>query len=53
MIPHKIASRRDGDIAESWADTSKALRDLGWESEFGLNQMIQDAWNWQKKSKGL
>ena len=49
-IPHKIVSRRDGDIAESWADTSKAFRDLGWEAEFGLNQMIQDAWNWQKKN---
>ena len=49
-IPYKITSRRDGDIAESWADTSKALRDLGWEAEFGLNQMIQDAWNWQKKN---
>ena len=47
-ISHKIASRRDGDIAESWADTSKAFKDLGWEAEFDLNQMIQDAWNWQK-----
>ena len=49
-ISHKIASRRDGDIAESWADTSKAFKDLGWEAEFDLNQMIQDAWNWQKKN---
>ena len=49
-IPYKITSRRDGDIAESWADTSKAFRDLGWEAEFGLNQMIQDAWNWQSKN---
>ena len=49
-IPHKITSRRDGDIAESWADTSKACRDLGWEAEFGLNQMIRDAWNWQSKN---
>ena len=49
-IPQKIASRRGGDIAESWADTTKAFRDLGWETEFGLNQMIQDAWNWQSKN---
>ena len=50
MIPYKIALRRDGDIAESWADTSKVFRDLGWEAEFGLSQMIQDAWNWQSKN---
>ena len=49
-IPHNFTSRRDGDIAESWADTSKAFTDLGWEAELDLNQMIQDSWNWQKKN---
>ena len=46
-IPYKIGPRRDGDIAESWADVSKAYRDLGWKAESNLNHMIQDAWNWQ------
>ena len=49
-VPYKIVSRRDGDIAESWGYTSKAFSDLGWKAEFGLNQMIQDAWNWQSKN---
>ena len=49
-IPYNITSRRDGDIAESWANTTKAFRDLGWEAELGLNQMIKDAWNWQSKN---
>ena len=44
-IPHKITPRRDGDIAESWADTTKASRDLNWQAELNLKQMIQDAWN--------
>lgn len=46
-VPYKIGPRRDGDIAESWADVSKAYRDLGWKAESNLNHMIQDAWNWQ------
>lgn len=49
-IPHKIGPRRDGDIAESWADTSKATRDLDWQAESDLKQMIQDSWNWQSKN---
>ena len=49
-VPHKITSRRDGDIAESWADTSKAYKDLNWQAEADLNQMIKDAWNWQTKN---
>lgn len=49
-IPHKITPRRDGDIAESWADTTKASRDLNWQAELDLKQMIQDAWNWQTQN---
>ena len=49
-IPHKITPRRDGDIAESWADTAKASSDLDWKAESNLKQMIQDAWNWQSKN---
>ena len=49
-IPHKITPRRDGDIAESWADTAKASSDLDWKAESDLKQMIQDAWNWQSKN---
>jgi UDP-glucose 4-epimerase len=49
-IPHKITPRRDGDIAESWADTAKATQGLNWQAELDLEQMIQDAWNWQSKN---
>ena len=49
-IRYKISPRRDGDIAESWADTSKAFKDLNWQAALGLDQMIQDAWNWQSKN---
>ena len=46
-IPYKVVARRPGDVATSYADPAKALRDLGWKSEKTLDQMCADAWRWQ------
>lgn len=47
-IPFEIFNRRDGDIAECWADPSKAYSDLGWRAQFGIERMMEDAWRWQR-----
>jgi UDP-glucose 4-epimerase len=49
-IPYKNVSRREGDVSECWADSSKALRELGWKAEFGLQEMMADAWRWQSRN---
>ncbi|MCW8278245.1 UDP-glucose 4-epimerase GalE [Pseudomonas sp. PCH199] len=46
-IPFHFAPRRIGDIAQCWADPSKAGRDLGWCAQRNLEQMIIDTWRWQ------
>ncbi|WP_194436831.1 UDP-glucose 4-epimerase GalE [Vibrio fluminensis] len=46
-IPHQFASRRSGDIAECWADPSKAKQDLKWSAKRNLEEMTADAWRWQ------
>jgi UDP-glucose-4-epimerase GalE len=46
-IPFHYAPRRAGDIAQCWADPSKAGRDLGWSAQRNLEQMIIDTWRWQ------
>ena len=46
-IPYNIAPRRAGDIATCYADPSFAKEFLGWSAEKGIDQMCQDAWNWQ------
>lgn len=46
-IPYRFAPRRAGDIAECWADPTKARRDLGWCAQRDLAQMIVDTWRWQ------
>ncbi|MCC5803220.1 UDP-glucose 4-epimerase GalE [Rossellomorea vietnamensis] len=47
-IPYKIAPRRPGDIAECYADPSKAERELGWKAEKSLEEMCLDSWRWQE-----
>ncbi|MCL2080485.1 MAG: UDP-glucose 4-epimerase GalE [Oscillospiraceae bacterium] len=49
-LPSRQAERRPGDIAESCADASKALKLLGWRAELGLDEMCADAWNYEKNN---
>ena len=49
-LPYVIEPRRAGDIAECYADPSKAKRELGWEAQYGIEEMCADSWNWQKNN---
>lgn len=49
-IPYKIVARRSGDIAECYADSSKAKKEIGFKCKYGLDEMCRDSWNWQQKN---
>ncbi len=49
-IPYVIKPRRAGDIATCYSDASKAKRELGWEAEYGIKEMCEDSWRWQKQN---
>jgi UDP-glucose 4-epimerase len=49
-IPYELVGRRSGDITEAWANPSYAKKILGWSAQHSLNEMLADAWNWQKKN---
>jgi UDP-glucose 4-epimerase len=49
-IPYRIVERRPGDIAQCYADSSCAERELGWKAQRGIAEMCKDAWNWQVKN---
>ncbi|KJR97775.1 MAG: UDP-galactose-4-epimerase [Desulfobulbaceae bacterium BRH_c16a] len=49
-IPYSIAGRRPGDIAACYADPTKALVELGWQAGYGLREMCEDTWRWQKNN---
>lgn len=41
-----ICGRRDGDIDEFYADTTKAKEVLGWEATYGIDEMCRDSFNY-------
>lgn len=49
-IPYVIKPRRAGDIAECFADATKAKEVLGWVAEKNLEDMCRDSWNWQSNN---
>ncbi|MCK9236569.1 MAG: UDP-glucose 4-epimerase GalE [Thiopseudomonas sp.] len=49
-VPYQIAPRRAGDIAQCYANPDKAKRELGWQAQLGLSQMMQDTWRWQSQN---
>lgn len=48
QIPYVIDGRRPGDIAECYADPTKAYEELGWKANKGIDDMCADSWRWQK-----
>lgn len=50
VVPYKIVDRRSGDIAECWADPSKAATELGWKALHTLDDMMRDTWRWQQSN---
>ena len=47
-IPFEIVPRREGDVATSFADNTRAVAELGWTPQYNLEDMLVDSWNWQK-----
>ncbi len=51
-VPHRIGDRREGDVIQVWADTSRVNSVLGWKTQRGLEDMLRDAWRWQQRLAG-
>nr|CAH7718627.1 unnamed protein product [Callosobruchus chinensis] len=49
-VAYEISARREGDIAECFADASLAKRELNWTATRDIKAMCRDTWNWQKKN---
>lgn len=47
-VDYEIKGRRQGDITQIWADTTKATRLLGWQARRDIDEMTLSAWKWQE-----
>lgn len=49
-LPLRMAPRRPGDIAQCWADPTRAAINLRWRARHSLVEMLADHWRWQTRN---
>ncbi|MFJ5833602.1 UDP-glucose 4-epimerase GalE [Streptomyces sp. NPDC093089] len=49
-VPHRVAPRRPGDVAELVADPAKVAAAWGWTARRDLAAMCRDSWNFQQQN---
>lgn len=49
-VPYEIKERRPGDIAENFADATRAKEILGWTAKYGIEDMCKSSWNFTLKA---
>jgi len=49
-LEKSILPRRAGDIAENYADPTKAREELGWTAQYTIEDMCAHVWNWQSNN---
>lgn len=49
-VNYKIVERRSGDLAEYYADPTKALNELEWKTEKTLEDICRDSWKYEKNN---
>ena len=49
-VPFVIEPRRPGDLDKVYANAQKAKDVLGWEAKYGIDEMCEDTWRWQKNN---
>jgi UDP-glucose-4-epimerase GalE len=52
-VPHKIGPRRPGDPPALVANPAKVEALLQWKATRGLREVVETAWNWMERSRGV
>lgn len=48
-LNYKFANRREGDITQAYANTTKANTELNWKAKKTLEDALENAWKWEQK----
>jgi UDP-glucose 4-epimerase len=51
-LNYQIGPRRAGDIVAIYANNDYAVKKLGWEIKYSLEDMMRTAWDWEKSIAG-
>lgn len=47
-LPYQVGPRRVGDVVAVYADNSLVKKDLDWQPQYSLDDMMLSAWKWQQ-----
>lgn len=50
-LNYKIVDRREGDVMQIFADTTKANQVLGWKARLSLKDCLTSAWRWEQNCR--
>jgi UDP-glucose 4-epimerase len=50
-LNYEVGPRRPGDVIAIYANNDLAKKELGWDPQFSLDQMMETAWKWEKRLK--
>jgi len=48
-LNYEVSPRRPGDVEAIYSNNDKASSELGWKPQHTLEEMMQSAWDWQRK----
>lgn len=48
-LNYRIADKRPGDVVAIYADFTKAYNELGWAPKFTIEDIMRNAWDWEKE----
>ena len=46
-LNYHIVERREGDVIQAYADTTKAREILGWQTRLSLDEALLSSWDWE------
>lgn len=52
-VNYVIGPRRPGDVEKTYADPSKAIRELNWSPKFSIQEALLQSWKWEEKLAGV
>ena len=50
-LNYKIGKRRNGDVIEAYADSTKIKDELNWSTKYSLENALETAWKWELNLK--
>lgn len=50
-LNYEMGPHRPGDVIAIYADNTHARKNLGWETRYGIEDMMRTAWDWEVKLK--